>query len=453
MGPSQLKLLSLLWGLANLLSLNSSYLWMRHPLESWPHALSILSSLALIMRPGSRQLLRITVVTVLIWFSWNLPAVPNHRTVTTLSGCVLLLASSSRSHAHRPLWTLRWLTIVVYFFAFLAKLNLSYLDDSVSCASLFLREALDLNGFGRFLHDHEATTLPATSLAGWWSALSELLLILLLIPRRARGVGVVLGILFHIFLATHYIKYFANFSASMFVLLCSWLDEGCCSRLLRDKFTFWEFAFLGGAVALCGLSWLTCTGYVSVGHFLLLRYIIWMFYACYLLAVVTSELLGSRGRPREAAGLHGGPFYSIVLFALLSGLAPYVGVKTRSGLSMYSNLRVEPNYSNHLFMPPSLDIFGLLADVAEVTAVRTEVEVDSLTLPIGTYPYIAVCSYIARMDEFDTLGNVEIEFTRNGYTTRAYRGGQLPPDCPPWILRKLLFFGPVGEGSERQCTW
>lgn len=44
-----------------------------------------------------------------------------------------------------------------------------------------------------------------------------------------------------------------------------------------------------------------------------------------------------------------------------------------------------------------------------------------------------------------------IEFVRHGQAAQATRGGALPVDSPPlWTWRKLLLFGPTGDGSQKR---
>jgi hypothetical protein len=147
------------------------------------------------------------------------------------------------------------------------------------------------------------------------------------------------------------------------------------------------------------------------------------------------------------------PNVLLVALALLNGLCPYLGIKTRSGFSMYSNLRVEPGYSNHLFMPASGDPFGYLSDSVRIFS-STDPRFASLANAADEkMPYISLCTYMARMDEEPHALQSEIAYERNGQAFTARRGAQLPADCPNWLARKLLLFATVGEGAEKQCVW
>ena len=52
---------------------------------------------------------------------------------------------------------------------------------------------------------------------------------------------------------------------------------------------------------------------------------------------------------------------------MLTGLAPYLGLKTHATYSMFSNLRVEGGVTNHLFYRPWMAVFPFLHDLVTVT--------------------------------------------------------------------------------------
>ena len=68
----------------------------------------------------------------------------------------------------------------------------------------------------------------------------------------------------------------------------------------------------------------------------------------------------------DAVGL----FISTVF--LITCLAPYLGIKTHSTFSMFSNLRCEGGISNHILFRAWMQPFGFLADMVTVTATNHE---------------------------------------------------------------------------------
>lgn len=53
-------------------------------------------------------------------------------------------------------------------------------------------------------------------------------------------------------------------------------------------------------------------------------------------------------------------------FLIFNCLCPYIGLKTRSTLTMHCNLRTERGYWNHLFLPARMRVFGYQDDLVEI---------------------------------------------------------------------------------------
>jgi hypothetical protein len=276
-------------------------------------------------------------------------------------------------------------------------------------------------------------------------------LVALLLAQKTRAIGIIAGIGFHLLLATHYIKYFANFSAAMFLLLCSWLSEQQCKRLVTTYLDRRNGVFVLGALCFCAAMVAHASGLISSGTWVLVRYGIWLVFGLFVLVAVTQTTRVASGAEGHSA--LGFPSCILIGLAILNGFSPYLGMKTRSGFSMYSNLRIEPLYSNHFFMPASADLFGYLSDTVRISS-----STDQALSKLGArgserLPYISLCTYLAKMDDSPKALQSEVVYERNGETLTAQRGQHLPDDCPPWIARKLLLYGPVGDGAERHCIW
>ena len=455
------RIFAAVWSIALLTTLNSGLPSLLGWMYAAAFAATAISAILLLLRP-SMSLLRLSAVAFLAMAGAQLPALPNHRTILLLIALTVLLSGPWRGArsggaedsqvSPRVAATLRWLTIVLYLFAALAKLNWTYLDPATSCAAVFLRESLALHGIGG------TTVLPAALEQGsiWWSLLGEVVLCVLLVPRKTRIVGIVLGVLFHLGLATDYLAFFANFSAAMLVLLLSWLPDDACRRVWERRTFVWRVLAPGIGCILAVLPFLAAAGMISQSTWFPARYVLFMIFGIVLLESLMPLVFGEK---REAVAgsseVAAAPLRLIVALAILNGLSPYLGVKTRSGFTMYSNLRIDQGYSNHLFMPASADLFGLLSDRVTITDSSNEQLLKGLKAPEQQLPYIALCAYLSGMDGTPTTHapGSSVTYLRSGADFSAVRGEALPADCPPWLLRKLLFFGPVGAGSERDCRW
>lgn len=444
----RVRLFSLLWSVAVIFSLTSSSAWLVDIANFWSFHLASIIAVFLLFRPESRILFRVSIISFIVLAFTIMPAIQNHRMVLAFAGVALLMGSWRDEKWSRSISDLRWLTIIVYLFAALAKCNADYLRDDISCATIFLRQSLELNGFGGV---EIPSFLSGGSVSGLWSFLVEALLIILLIPRKTRAFGVLFGFSFHFLLATNYIKYFTNFSSVMFLVLSSWLTEEQCEYLVKGFFERYLRWFRFGVPLLFVSLTLSATGVLSPILWIVFRYILWSAFAipiCWVLCKVTIATRAVRDSTTLPL-----PHFVFVFIALLNGFSPYLGIRTLSTFSMYSNLRVEPDYTNHLFMPKSANLLPYLGDTVKILSSSDSYFVELVNSPTQRLPYLQLCSYVAEMDDRGREQDYEVTFERKGISYRAIRGGSLPADCPPWIARKLLRYGSIGDGAERQCVW
>lgn len=465
----RIRLLALTWAFALITSLNGNVLALQTDVlqlcSKLLVILAILIGIVLLRSPGSLILLRASAIIFLVIALIQLPALPNHRIVLALVALTILsqglVRRSSRipgagvftnSSSERITTTLQCITIIVYLFAALAKLNEAYINPVTSCAATFLKQALVLHGFS--LDVAIAPNLLHGAI--WWSILSEVLICLLLLVPRTRMLGVAFGVAFHMALAADYVKYFANFSAAMFILLISWLPEHAAERIWVRGVSFWRVITPFAAVAM-SLT-LLCVGIniIEPSTWIILRYLFFMIFASGLLINLVPLAIGDlirAGAPPIWSWKT--PIWTIIALAIINGLCPYLGLKSRNSFAMYSNLRLDAVGANHLLAPYSADVFGLLADRVEVISASDAKLSRTIEPPGRELPYIALCAYLANMDDTPRTPAVDttVQYVRNGQRLIAKRGGQLPVDCPGWLARKLLFFGPIGEGSEKRCEW
>ncbi len=444
----RLQILSFFWAVAIIFSANSGYGWVIDLSHQWSVLLASVCAIALLSRPHSPLLLSLSIGAFLLVIASISPEIQNHRMVLFFGGVAILWGIIRTGKESRIVPDLRWITIVVYFFAALAKFNADYLNDEVSCATIFLKGSLQLNGLGGIA----LPSLPGlSSLSGYWSLLVEVLLLVLLIPRRTRGWGILLGVGFHICLATNYIKYFTNFSGVMILMLSSWLTDDQCHRLWERYISPNLREFLVGSVVLFSGLVITALGGFDNLLWLIFRYLIWLAYAVYIAVAFVRVVLCESPRADEKS--IGTPHYALILLAFLNGLSPYLGTKTLSSFSMYSNLRVEPTYTNHLFMPNSLDLFGYLSDTIRVSSSTDPTHAQLVASPTERLPYLELCAYLDREQEKPPATRTTITYERNGLTRTTSQGDPIPTDCPRWLPRKLLRFQPVGDGAEKHCVW
>jgi hypothetical protein len=364
-GADMLRLFAIAWAVVTLFHVwvnPRSQLVLTMPRwEALPHVGLTLAALWVLRRPGQvHRLLALAAVQVLS--AWvEMPFLGNHWLLAALVALGLLLAgASSLAHvrvldaadiARRFLPVGRATLLVSYGFAAFSKLNEGFFTPSRSCAPFYAGELL--NSFG-------LPTLPDHGPAAWATIIgtvaTECSVPLLLIVRRTRHAGVLLGLLFHGLLAFDRTHFFTDFSAvlvALFLLFLppsfavwtrAWSREHVNTKLVVELVT-WTSVFLSL------LLWIGAAATVPrlVGG---LGVLLWAVFAAVTIGAVVTFLWTSWPEPApRIPGISPRWLAAVPLLALVNGLTPYLELKTAFGWNMYSNLVTVGGRSNHLLVP------------------------------------------------------------------------------------------------------
>jgi len=408
-------------------------------------AVSALALLAIIRAPSLRSLGALALAQV-AHVAIDLPDVPNHRCILALVNLALLMAMLVRRTPADVLDAVgpaaRAITVMLYGFAAFAKLNHDFVDVTVSCAAQF--------------YGH---------ITKWWPPFPdgseirrgvvfgtiavESLLPVALCIRRLRPLAVGGGLLFHFGLALDATKAFLNFSSVMFALLLLFLPRDCLASLGsvvgRRSGARLELAILFVAVAAAGVAGAADWERFG-GLFYWVRQLVWSTYAVAILAFTARWCLTSSvpeaPLPRPPLGV-----LAVLLLALLNGLAPYLGLKTRTTFDMYSNLRLEADGSNHLLVPRSLDLFGLLRDRVAVLE-SSDPLLQRYAVAGDEVPYWQLRAAVS------SDPSLRVRYRRSG-TDRERDPVRAPESIEPlsWWQRKLVVFRTLGPPSRSECLW
>jgi len=85
-----------------------------------------------------------------------------------------------------------------------------------------------------------------------------------------------------------------------------------------------------------------------------------------------------------------------VFLAILNGICPYLGLRTQSTWSLFSNLRVEGGSTNHLLFPASWQVFGYTRDCVLVTRTNVPALRQHHTVAFGTSKLTVFKNYAER---------------------------------------------------------
>ena len=328
----------------------------------------VLVAVAIVLyRPQSgRRLLTLAAVSLLAVLA-QMPFTANHWLLVGFVSAGILVSGWGLRHqtpitaaavvAHSAPY-LRLALLLGYSAAAFSKLNHTFLDPSHSCATGFMQ---DVMGFwGLPAHMASDNVLVPTAVA----AIEVAIPVLLVVPRT-RAVGVMLAATFHLAMGSTPRVPVLDFAGILIALLVLFVPDAVISELrrLHDGFrlhipTILPLlrAPLTRIVALTalvlavglrgrivpeaywpGLSWmiLLATWTVVVG------------------LLVWSLARNSRSRaPRSPLSFRTASRaqWALVALLLLVAASPYLGLRTQSAFTMFSNLRTEQGSSNHLLI-------------------------------------------------------------------------------------------------------
>ena len=458
------RVFAILWAVFHLMELLIWPVWL---LAGWGWGVFFTAS-AVLFRPDSvRRLVFLVVASVAKTFH-EMPFVPNHVLFAwylnlTIIAALIVLRFRGRGAVCGGAWIslfaplLRAQVVALYLLSALQKMNRDYLDAELSCASVIFREiADDLRVIPQW--DWLASASTYTSIA------VEILIPLLLLISRTRLLGLLIGIAFHGFLGFHFGLGVHGFTFLMFTLFTLFLPARVVERLavasswpslrplrigtgraLALLFAIWVFGVIRSQV------WL----YLNIGREL------YVYHAAYIMAqgfwlVLTLWLVAGLGVVLWRFGASGqlisraGALPTAVAAMLIVGTAalPWIGSKTQTSFSMFSNLRTEFG-ENHLFLR-RLHWIGAQDDMVEVLSSKPDV-FDPAVNP-GSGQQYANTGTIMPMFELRRLahqigGELEVEFMRDGEKHTAVRdaGGNISGvaevfDAPGFLARKFLWF-------------
>ncbi len=365
--------------------------------------------------------------------------------------------------------------VAMYVWAVVQKLNRDYFDPEISCAAQLHTEIASY--FGGLV-----PTAPwALAAAAPGSLAFELGIPLLLCFRRTRYAGFAAAVFFHLWLSIHPAAGIYSFTSLILALLLFFLPpnwgrqlqalwDAQLRRLGRGDMEkgralarrsivavfFGTLVAQGSLYLAIGRSYEVFGIANRIGFFSFFAWGCWLG-GCYLVA-------GWRaGRKSEPLAGHAvaTPAWAGFAVVLLNGLWPWLGGRTQTSFSMYSNLRSE-GAGNHLFLK-RIDLFDLQSDFVEVLdSVPSLLDPDQR--PRGIAQFAHPGNSVLAWFEFrrllgETEGDFEVTYRRGGEeATLGRRDGEVFGDpeafVPPGYLgRKLIWLRRLEtlEGPMR-CT-
>lgn len=457
------RLFSGLWALYILIHQLKQIPWGPHYSVALMVLAVVMSGLAfaVLCRPGHTGLFLALIAVQLAGVIAELPVMSNVWLFTGFLDVGILGAAvvATRSRAGRcglediyaisaPL--LRCSLVAIYVFAVVAKFNSDFLDPEVSCAAYLYRVMASTEAYLPSSALMERAAVPL-------SLVAETSLPLLFVFRRTRNYAIVAGMLFHTLLAASPLVNVFDFNALLFTLYVAMAPENFPKRLIQhpvSRFAIWvteQRVVVFGLLVM--LSLLVVTLSLSTGDLVPLK--VYRSYLWLLLGLgmtVTSAVvlfspsgefapLASPFRLRSAWLVPG------LLLIIVNGASPYLGLKTGVAYTMYSNLRTEDGFENHLFIPRALRVFSFQDAPVQILE--------------STAPEL---QRVSDRNEALVFFDFQQRAYRNGEASVRYKRRETVIDVarisddstlgrpPDLLLSRLLYFRPV-ETGERTCQW
>jgi len=417
----------------------------------------------LLAKPSSASRLALLALVQLTAFTVEFPFVANHWTIAAFVNAGILCSfwiqrRRGAAGIHDVVEHVAPYGRVAFFIGYgaasLAKLNTTFFDPVKSCALALIEPIGTWLGFA----------VPQDG-AGYavigGVALVELSIPLLLLAPRTRTIGIILAAVFHLLLAATPVVLVMDFTALILALLALFAPEKIGRRILQEGRALAErWPFLHSIEPHRSLVIYGASGFLlalaigrgaafGVSAWVYLTWLVLLMYGA-LVATIGVFLVCTASRASGSNAAIGaqrrlGPVHAVLVLALLlNASSPYLGLKTTSSFTMFSNLRTEAIGTNHLFLP-RLPVRTYQDDLVEV--------LDSSNPTLAAF---AGSGQLITFHEFRRIltddPNASVSFVRDGTTVSVGAASEEPSlvSLPP-LQAKLLHFRSVAADGQPIC--
>lgn len=362
-----------------------------------PKVLVALAAVFVLLRPTAPARVVLLLGMLSLEALTELPNEPNHLFLIGVLGATigpwwLWLRWRSPEEANDPAVLyervgpyLRVAVILTWAVAALAKFNTGFTDVVATCSTWILDTIPGIR-----VPELATPVVIAGTMA------LELLVPALLLFHRTRPFAVVLAFGFHLISAIGGHSAFSGFAWSLYIFflppaliaravvtgrrsLPAPVRRGLAAAARHAPITLTSFG-----VAWVSALWLVMLApgapewYVRWGLSALVC-VLWMTFTASLLVRLRRHWIGGPAlraslrdhwagpaRPRASLRVRNGVMLLGLAALVLTAAMPYLGLKTRTAFTMYSNIRTEPGYWNHLLVPESARLFDWQAGEVRV---------------------------------------------------------------------------------------
>jgi hypothetical protein len=400
--------------------------------------LLFISSLSFLFSFSNKIFLFTLCLQITEWFLM-LPNTPNHRWVFAFAAAIFLLSTKSNLKLGQLSKAFGLLLAIVYFYAGFAKLNADFLFEKHSCSDVFIKHVFLGADVPKFILDIAPSFVCAL----------EIVLVLLILLPKTRIIASATALILHLGLALDIVKHFLDFSSVMSCLILTQAMPTRASILSTENIKKYAKYFSCLFIVLAFIR--SKVFYqISLPQFAIILEVCWLFYYLFVaLLFVKIIKIGSSTWSITDKNKLNFAVISILILATINGATAYLGLKTRSSFSMYSNLWIDDSGSNHLLVRKSPDIFGFLKDDIKIVSTNDLGELGFLQKENFTIPYIQLHSLV----KSEPL--IEIDYVRNNKVYSYPREELASPGLllDNWLARKFIIFQASNPAVAEQCIW
>lgn len=387
-GLDALAIVALLWAAQTLIQLTVFHDWRGVTgLVGW---IAFGLAIGVLLNPRSLRLFMALIIFATSRYIIDWPFVSNHLLLDTFIS-VAIVGSAARVVGSKivrsaplgqgerdaivqtlsPLVTAMF--VLMYYWIVISKMNHDFINKEMSCMHSMYIYVINRNDIIEF-----AGSLFSVDILFWVFMIIEWMLPLMLTFRRTRSWAIYVGVPFHLLLGVMGHYWYSSLVLTLYaiVALPSVMEalplavEKLGAVGLKRVRTAFRAVVTAGAVLFAASAIIApVQGFMS----LTMEVLLWSVPAGLVGLALVWAVAQSHYRHGIWTEINTWPLVSrrpgllwgVVGLMSLNSLSPYIGYKTTGAISMYSNLRTEGDFNNHMFMP-TIDLFEYQDDLVEV---------------------------------------------------------------------------------------
>lgn len=329
----------------------------------------------------------LAVFTSAFWFVLRQPLVVNHLYFETIMSIIMSAVimcyyinikfrqksyQLSSYFVANAIPLLRLCILILYFFAVFHKLNYDYFNTDLSCGAVLFENLLNNVGITKidFVEDFYTTNqIAIAQFSIYFSLIAEFTIPLLILLKQTRNIGIIMGLLFHFILGLEGLGGIVSFSAMMFTYLISFSSDEVIAKALEVFSKYRIYIITGFSIAMICIAF--SYHYSSENVYNKTVGTVWFIYSLLTIGFYTKYVkytteLKLNLLPRTILYL----VFPLIVF--LNGISPYIGLKTQTVFSMFSNLKTENGKTNHILIPNMYQIFNYQNEIVEIVDTNME---------------------------------------------------------------------------------